>query len=334
MTKPVDNRVRGLDSLRFFMALWVVISHLGFLSLPAAIDKSTTLGFIIIGTYNNAFCAPAAVIVFFVISGFCIQYPYRNRAIPLKAFFVRRYIRILLPMAASLALALLVGLKVGDLNDSILWSLICEEIYYAIYPLLLLLQSRIGWGALIWSSAVISIGVALTDPAAGDYPSYGWLNWLLALPCWLMGCYLAATLDRPAPTVSSSCIWRWRIGIWMLSVICSVLRFHSFVAYPWTLNLFAIVAMFWLRREIAYYHTGRPSSIFEQAGKWSYSLYLVHLTAAQLLVLIGFQLVNPNLQTIIRLAFVLLICFLFYKVVEQPSHALARFTARKFQPDG
>jgi len=43
-------------------------------------------------------------------------------------------------------------------------------------------------------------------------------------------------------------------GAWAASVIASVLRFHTPVGLPWTLNLFAAFAAIWLQREISYYN--------------------------------------------------------------------------------
>ncbi|MHC5826388.1 MAG: acyltransferase family protein, partial [Nostoc sp.] len=94
---PYRKRVRGLDTLRFFFALWVVFGHLGF--LPLAIDKSNIFGKIISGIYGNLFSGPAAVIGFFVISGFCIHYPYRyDKKLFLVPYFSRRHVRIWIPI--------------------------------------------------------------------------------------------------------------------------------------------------------------------------------------------------------------------------------------------
>src|ERR1700737_465476 len=54
------------------------------------------------------FNAPAAVIFFFVISGFCIHFPNRNGVVmrSWKLYYARRYLRTLIPMMAALGLAL------------------------------------------------------------------------------------------------------------------------------------------------------------------------------------------------------------------------------------
>jgi len=50
--------------------------------------------------------------------------------------------------------------------------------------------------------------------------------------------------------VSTSRIWCWRAGVWAASVIASVLTFHTPIGLPWTLNLFAVFAVFWLQRKL------------------------------------------------------------------------------------
>src|SRR5262249_21980397 len=153
----------------------------------------------------------------------------------------------------------------------------CEEVYYLLYPLLLNLARRYGWRPLIAVAYLLSVAVAWTDPTAGDYPVYGWqLNWVLGLPCWLLGCLLAQQSDRLIEPVSRACIWRWRLTVWVAAGVLFVLRAHTPIGYPHTLNLLAILVYFWLCAEICYNRQASPPRVLEWAGKWSYSLYLVH----------------------------------------------------------
>jgi peptidoglycan/LPS O-acetylase OafA/YrhL len=320
------KRVAGFDSIRLICALWVVFGHFGAFPLIEGIDKSQFIGWSIAGFYNNVFSGPAAVIIFFVISGFCINYPFRNGRTPqLLPYYSRRYIRILIPMALAIILAWPLGIKLHLLNGSILWSLLAEEIYYAIFPFLLILKKRFGWLTLTIAAYVLSIGVVLQDPGAGDYPSYGpYLNWLLGLPCWLLGCSLSERYGGEMMRDPGKHIWIWRICVLLAICFCSVLRFHSPVKYPWTLNFFAILVYFWLKREIRFYRYRKPIALLERNGKWSYSIYLMHLHGQA----IYGMLVIPNLGAVlnwtVRNLFILIVCHAFYRLVEKPSHALAR----------
>ena len=327
-----SDRVRGLDSLRFICAMWVVFVHCGFFPLLQNVDKARFAGKVIAGLYNNAFNGSAAVIVFFVISGFCINFPYsKGRQLSPKAYFSRRYIRIIIPMMVAILLARPLNIQFFLLSDSILWSLLAEEIYYVIYPLLLISSRSIGWTKILAISFVLSLGVVLTNPSAGDYPSYGpYLNWLLGLPCWLLGCLLAQHVNSTTTSsVTAARIWSWRIAAWGLSSFCSFLRFHSALKHPWTLNLFAIFVYFWLSKEIAFYRQHQVSRVLEKAGKWSYSIYLLHLHGQAIFILLAFSPFAAGMNWIIKIAFVLLVSYTFYLTVEKPSHYLARRVARK-----
>jgi peptidoglycan/LPS O-acetylase OafA/YrhL len=331
VTLTKSRRVAGLDSIRLICALWVVFGHFGAFPLIEGIDKTSLTGKMIAGFYNNLFSGPAAVIVFFVISGFCINYPYRHgERIPLVSYYSRRYLRILVPMAAAILLGVPLALKLGLLNDSILWSLLAEEIYYLLYPVLRRLAANVGWKSLVGGAYVLSVLVVLHHPEAGNYPSYGpGFNWLLGLPCWLLGCKLASSIDANLLDNIGRKIWIWRAGVWSLAWTCSTLRFHSPVKYPWTLNLFAVFVYFWLKREVAYFWNRKPPAILENNGKWSYSIYLMHLHGQALLALLALPSLGYVLGWFSQTAFILLICYMFYRVVERPSHAMARRVSRR-----
>jgi peptidoglycan/LPS O-acetylase OafA/YrhL len=70
-----SERIKGFDSLRFVLAAWVVFGHFGFFPL-LGFNQFSPSGRLAFAVYNNIVSAPAAVIVFFVISGF-IHHPYR-----------------------------------------------------------------------------------------------------------------------------------------------------------------------------------------------------------------------------------------------------------------
>jgi peptidoglycan/LPS O-acetylase OafA/YrhL len=207
---------------------------------------------------------------------------------------------------------------------SVLWSIVCEEIYYAIYPLLRRLRAVLGWPTLIAIAFGASWGVALFCGDA-NYPGSGWkLTWLLGLPCWLLGCSLAEQSDGLWNPATWRAAWFWRFTIWLASCICLILRFHSPFGYPWTLNLFAALVFLWLRVEIRYYRNKSPWSALEWAGRWSYSLYLFHVIAIQAYVWIEL----PNAWPL-KFAFVLATSYLFFLAVEKPSHRVARWLGRE-----
>jgi peptidoglycan/LPS O-acetylase OafA/YrhL len=324
------GRVLPISSIRFVLAMWVVLAHF---SIPILRDHKQMD---ILGAFralvNAAFNGPAAVIVFFVISGFCIHFPNRKGVVvrSWKLYYARRYLRTLIPMMAALGLALPLKVPFGLFSDSVLWSLLCEEIYYFLYPALLFLRDRIGWRylmALCWGLSVITL---LTDPRALIYPSYGaGLNWILGLPCWLMGCRLAERLESfYASPVSVYQIWAWRGATWMLSSLSLILRFHARIGYPWTLNLFAVFATLWIEREIRFYRAGRKP-LFENLGETTYSIYLTHFSSGAILRTLP---IYAALTAGVAWFWTMLCCgtlaAAFYWLIERPSHRFARYFTR------
>src|ERR1700680_1198420 len=68
--------VLPISSLRFVLAIWVVAGHYG---LPIFREgPKERLSWAVRALFNNSINGPAAVTIFFVISGFCIHFPNRQ----------------------------------------------------------------------------------------------------------------------------------------------------------------------------------------------------------------------------------------------------------------
>ena len=166
--KSHSKRIAGLDSIRFVCALWVVFGHLGFFPAVRDLDRDHPVGMVLRALLGSLFTGPPAVIVFFIISGFCIHYPFRRaRSMPGLAFLLRRYIRIGFPaMGAVLFIRHFApGNSAFDLSatsGTVVWSLLAEVIYYTIYPLLFLMAKRSGWLPILgktsyWAALVLFV---------------------------------------------------------------------------------------------------------------------------------------------------------------------------------
>jgi peptidoglycan/LPS O-acetylase OafA/YrhL len=323
----VTGRVLGLDALRFWLAFVVFMGHGAWASYLDLGDFK--FGSLIKGFLANAACGPAAVTVFFVVSGFCIHFPYRSgtKQLPdLGSFLVRRWVRTLVPLGIAYLVAF--GLTARwDALTMVVWSLVCEEIYYLLYPSLLSGSRKIGWPKLLAGSMVAALAVILTKPDTVMIWTYGYaLTWIVGLPAWLLGCVLAENSDRlrtEIPKARFSIGW-WRFAAWILATGASMVRFHGGIGYPWTLTLFAFFAYFWLQREIVHYREHRPNPGFEWLGGVSYSLYLMHLP-----FLIVLKDLVPDRNVLLWGVSIIVagvaLCILFGVLVERPSHHAARW---------
>jgi peptidoglycan/LPS O-acetylase OafA/YrhL len=325
------QRISGLDSLRFICAIIVFVGHLGG-PMPAGFDLAAygLLGQIIASSAVCLFNGPAAVIVFFLISGFCIHYPQSTgRPLVLRSFYLRRFTRIGVPAILAWVLYLVLGFHVTPPEFGVLWSIICEAIYYLLYPFLLALAQRYSWrNTLVLASASALVATALGWPVIlrnpSSYVALGSFTWVVGLPSWILGCRLAEYIAvRPAPIFSANRVWLWRLAVVVGAFATRVLKFHA--SPPWgvqiiLLTAFAPLAYLWLREEIFYFQSKPPHKWLEAAGAWSYSLYLIHIVAINL----GNRWLGAEPSKVLIVALGLALAYGFYLVVERSSHHLAR----------
>jgi peptidoglycan/LPS O-acetylase OafA/YrhL len=325
--RGTEARLAGVDSIRFWLAIWVYLSH-----FAPVFHVGAGAGFLLqalSGVLNNLFNGAAAVMGFFLVSGLCIHYPYRDNAvISLPQFYIRRYVRILIPFLAAIAFAYCSGLDLAGFYASILWSLVAELIYYTLYPAFRWVIRVLGLRSLMAASFAASGTIVVSHPGYLNFHQFGpGLTWLVGLPAWLLGCCLAEnSRSRRAQSdgeIRSLSIWFWRLSVWALASLASVLRFHVGIGYPVSLTLLAPVLYFWLKTELAWHRQKGVSRLFERFGQFSYSIYLMHglaVTAATfLLPFTAFAAFAP-----LRLALVMALSYGFFIAVERPAHRIAR----------
>ena len=119
----------------------------------------------------------------------------------------------------------------------------------------------------------------------------------------------------------------YRFLVFLISVFCCFAKFHLHLSYIVSMNIFALILYKWIQGEIIYYKNKKPISIFEKLGKFSYSIYLCHPI---LFVILGYYLVINNITYPLLIILILIISFIFYLLVEKPSHILARTLSAKF----
>ena len=334
LTLPNDEdstpRINKLDSLRFVAAFWVAMSH-GALPLQEVFPEANLHR--LFGAFNSLFDGVVAVVLFFIVSGFCIHLPYVNaRNFPFIKFLICRYIRIGIPLIAILLIMQLLGGSASKGGHRVLWSIYAEIVYYTLYPWLFVLHKRVGWGIIIGISGVISTAMTLTH-LTNLWPwQFGPLTWLWGLPIWVSGCALAESFRTRSLFNVYGSVWLWRLTALALGPAAVFGVFHAQVkiSYSVSMLVFTIFIFFWLSLEM------RTQSgawrILESFGGASYSLYLVHNVAIGG-VIDYLNLLPSEIAIVLPWTAITATTYIFYKVVESPSHFAARSAARAFSSE-
>jgi peptidoglycan/LPS O-acetylase OafA/YrhL len=327
--------IKGLDSIRFVLALIVLLSHLKDPFHDFWIH-SPNLVLRLIGSLPGVlFSGIGSVMAFFIISGFVIHYPNKDAYPDTKSFLIRRWLRIGLPL---LVIALISGIF-HQFSAIPVWSLYCELIYYTLYPVLI--RIKLSWFHKFLLSFILSIvliGLSAHNDWASlihhrniNYSGAYWqsgdlLTWIIGLPCWILGVILAEHIDADVQKISAMRAWTFRVGVLLAGILLSILKFHFFVSYIFSMNVLAILLYFWIRNEILYFKERQPMRLLEFSGRFSYSLYLTH---GVFIFFIGmvFPVTVYSYFPVILLT--LLSSYLYYLLVERPSHLLSRKLARQ-----
>ncbi|HEY5327825.1 MAG TPA: acyltransferase family protein, partial [Mucilaginibacter sp.] len=236
---PTSRWFYGVDSIRFILAFIVMLSHFYNVYATALKHSSHVL---LRGTgyfLANAFDGTSAVIAFFIISGFVIHYPNKNGIPNLAEFWIRRFLRILIP----LAVILIIGSQFNHPENAVVWSLYCELIYYALYPLIA--KINLSWknkfliayaiAALFICSFAWHDIIALIKQTNTNYQGYYWqsgpyLTWIAGLPCWLLGVLIAVHIDDIKLATFKS-VMMYRLLVYLVSCFCCIGKFHLHLSY-------------------------------------------------------------------------------------------------------
>lgn len=303
-------RVKGIDKLRALAALSVVIAHIYGSAIP--------------GYWKYLFTGHPSVIAFFVISGFCIHRPYVQNRLDVKAFLAARLVRILPPVLVAMFFANRLQMNLYNFTDGyILWSVVCELWYYGCYPIFYWASKYISWKAQFVLAMLVSftiVGYFGSDQYGGAAVYGPYLNWVVALPSWLLGCVVAEQeIGKPAN------VYIWRLVTALAAAIAYYLTMNTSIGFYLTMNLFAVLAAVWLKAEIA---TAKSSNWLDWIGTWSFSIYLIHMIANRAIEVYWAAYIPYKGIALTALAMSLI----FYFIVEKPSHFLARKVFKFMSP--
>ena len=219
-------------------------------------------------------------------------------------------------------------------NYGVFWSVICESIYYILYPVLFLIRKRASWGVMIGISVCMYLLMMILNfdklqLGNTDYHVFGLWSWIIGFPCWLSGCWLAENYKR-FPELSIVKMFVFRIFVFSVSIILRIAKFHvknPFASNSITLNMFAIILVLWIGCEIAYYLNVNRTPKMEWLGQWSYSLYLIHPISHLFLLSFGSDHWSSSLQKFANIIVAFAVSYVFFLIVEKPSHRFAKYVS-------
>jgi peptidoglycan/LPS O-acetylase OafA/YrhL len=346
-----SQRIASLDGLRGLAAIVVVFHHTA-LAVPALLAASKD------GTGNSgwvwwltntplhlAWAGTEAVFVFFVLSGFVLTIPFlTSETSAWGRYYQKRLLRLYLPVWGAIVFALILwaifgrssstgnwwvnahaarlGLVslIGDLTlmspsllDGVLWSLKWEVAFSLLLPVYVALAiagRRLGMWTLLVPPALVFAGVIARSDA------------LTYLPMFLLGSLLAtrvraSSAEKPLPRPI-----RLPLGV----VTVALLTQGWWV--PWGEALgtaLAVVGAALTLLVVVELPTARGIAehrITQSLGRWSFSLYLVHLPIV--ITLVGVAAVPLAVLPPLALALSLCCAAIFHRLVESPAQAIAR----------
>jgi len=294
-----------------------------------------------------------AILLFFLISGFCIHYPNtlpnskRSWLIYFKRRFWRIYPTYLIAILLTSVISYFCHIKWGDidwnferilrvatvsqnyppangqfLTNPSLWTIPLEIEFYALYPLAFFCILKFGFFTVL----TLSVGLSLL----GVYLASLGLHWvsytsLFLWPSWLLGAWIASLYrDNKLSKLKIFPVSSTLILFLIFALASRLQKWEEWTQYAcWTGFYFTFFLIF-LRFEKSISRQ-KENLIFKSLawlGQISFSLYLIHFPLFKLLGFIHrsyFQEKPANF--IITLAYLLPVCLLawmFYRLIENP----------------
>ena len=323
---PTDRtapRLRFLDGLRGAMALFVLFHHAFF---QITLDRhASPLSPVTARLFSFLNYGPTAVIVFIVLSGFCLMLPVANAPDGKprggwRQYFSRRAARILPPYWAALLFALTLIRLVPDLQrplgrawdtavpalapapilthvlllhdftapyfvriDPPMWSVALEWHIYFLFPLLLLVWRRSGMAAVVLAAMILGYLPHKLSHGVLDFAKFHYIG-LFAVG--MAACWIATSTEQRAARLRAL-PWGGITAFLALGCLFTVPRNFGSVSnfgLPDYVPALASASLLVYCTLCASRHNAKSAHLVDLletpwlvgAGRFSYSLYLIH----------------------------------------------------------
>lgn len=351
-----------IDFLRGISAFGVVLFHVrvdlwvGWLAISSTPNKYSLFDRSVAFLSLPMPFLGSAVMMFFLVSGFCIHYPYAasGRELKLKSYSIRRFLRIYPPYLAVVILSVLIdwatsfgghssstlpkviqtvfmlqnyGPQASQIaSNPSLWSLPIEVELYFFYPLFywLLISTRMKLAMILVAGvSLAAMGLFLLGNSwiLGNFAIY----WII----WCAGALLAEWTRRNKLPKWQPWYSLVMASAFLMAIAANYLKLNEAIQHLLWGGAYFTMILWGLAHPHPLRILGtRMKKMFLSLGLISYSLYLVHfpffkLCGAVWVVTFGTKPAN----LLIPLAFSILsipIAYIFYWFFEAPSHRLAR----------
>jgi peptidoglycan/LPS O-acetylase OafA/YrhL len=306
----------------------------------------------------------SAVMLFFVVSGFCVHLPYATATRPfnLRQYALRRAFRILPPYLFAVVFTCLLEwlvymaggepptpsshiLRVALLSQNYgatfvqlatngaLWSLPVEvELYFAYLAFYILLRKA---GGTVVTMIVAGASLAATMAYLYGIRDFGG-NFLRFWLIWCAGAFLAEWMKNPTLRMPQFRWWNASLAlVFAGGAVWGELRLWplGILQYLWAVLYFHLVWLALLYPRSIYWFPRRCVDLFVWLGKISYSAYLIHcpIFAACGFFWVRFLGQKPA-NFLVPLFFSLAVwpvAWVFWRLCESPFHQLSQSLAKR-----
>jgi peptidoglycan/LPS O-acetylase OafA/YrhL len=296
-----------------------------------------------------------AILLFFLISGFCIHYPNTlpNSQPIWKTYFLRRLWRVCPPYLAALLVTMAVSyychIQWGDktwdpdriirvatfsqnyppgvgqfLSNPSLWTIPLEIEFYLLYPLAFCFFSQLR----SWTLCALALGLSGWSVLL-NYQGTSWTSFtsLFFWPAWLLGAWVAQLhRDRKLSVIPLRLLLPAGGVALSLALSSRLQQWDSWIQYFLWINFYLLLLIFSLAHQevLSRSFFSKTLGVLAWLGKISFSLYLLHFP---LFKLFGYlhkeQFGEKPTNFLVSLAYLIPVCLLacvFYHWIERPIH--------------